>query len=88
VREDAMYVHIGEAIMLRTSDIIAIIDKNSFELPKKKQIAVEQAGASTNFLDNGYKSVIVTENKFYLSPFSSGTLKKRIFENYSQKPQI
>ncbi|MCU9613491.1 DUF370 domain-containing protein [Caldibacillus lycopersici] len=72
-----MYISIGENLVIRSSDIIAIIDKSAWDYN------MEINHFSSNNLDNAllkrnYKSVIITNDNTFLSPFSPNTLKKRI----------
>jgi len=74
-----VFIHIGGDTMVRTSDIVGIFDievKNSpntakfVELARKKEtVKMAEVGA--------IKSFIVTDQKFYFSPISSLTLKRR-----------
>ncbi|GAA0334556.1 hypothetical protein GCM10008967_26680 [Bacillus carboniphilus] len=70
-----MYLHVGENIVVRTDDVITIIDESSKE-------------CISEFLSNNddkmyklgkgvIKSFVVTKDYIYQSPFSSQTLKKR-----------
>ena len=79
-----MYVHIGETIILRTNDIIAIVDKDNIDLSPEKMAGQVHDNSFPLLKSDGYKSVVVTDKKLYLSPFSSNTLKKRIYDNYFQ----
>lgn len=73
-----LYVHLGEDILIRSSEIIAILDKETVKtskyieelLEKKEEVIVELTKGS-------YKSIVVTEDRIYYSPLASGTLKKR-----------
>ncbi|KAB7707636.1 DUF370 domain-containing protein [Bacillus aerolatus] len=80
-----MYVQISETAILRTNEIIAIIDQNSTDLSEKNAANKVHKDSLALLANGGYKSVVVTGDHFYLSPFSSHTLKKRIYENHLQK---
>ncbi|WP_043934291.1 extracellular matrix regulator RemB [Bacillus sp. EB01] len=67
-----MYIHIGEDHMVRASEIIAIIDKDSAVVP--------ETGKSINLSKGSFKSVVITEKNVYLSPLASSTLKKRSYQ--------
>ncbi|ALC88507.1 hypothetical protein AM500_00905 [Bacillus sp. FJAT-18017] len=67
-----MYIHIGEDHMVRASEIIAIIDKDSAVVP--------ETGKSINLSKGSFKSVVITEKNVYLSPLASSTLKKRSYK--------
>ncbi|MBA4537668.1 DUF370 domain-containing protein [Bacillus aquiflavi] len=73
-----MYVHIGEDTLVKSNDIIVIIDKNSMDNTANSRKFLEDIDDHVvNLAKNNYKSVVVTEDKVYLSPISSLTLKKR-----------
>ncbi|KKB37478.1 extracellular matrix regulator RemB [Bacillus thermotolerans] len=77
-----MYVQISESDILRTSDIVAIIDQHSLELSKESAVGYLSEEDVSLLTAGHYKSVIITTNSHYLSPFSSHTLKKRVYENH------
>ncbi|MGM7637451.1 extracellular matrix regulator RemB [Bacillus sp. Hm123] len=80
-----MYVHIGDDIILQIDNIIAIVDQQTIDITSKQTIDIIY---DDTLLNNGnFKSIVVTDNQLYLSSFSSNTLKKRIFDNYLQKPE-
>ncbi|PEQ95497.1 DUF370 domain-containing protein [Bacillus sp. AFS006103] len=73
-----MYIHIGEDINIRARDIISILDKES----ANNSLLVEEfishrKDKVVNLSKNPFKSIIITFDNVYLSPISSGTLKKR-----------
>ncbi|MEH7074456.1 extracellular matrix regulator RemB [Neobacillus drentensis] len=73
-----MYIHIGEDINIRARDIISILDKESAKnSPLVEEFLKSHKGKVINLTKNPFKSVIVTYDNIYLSPISSGTLKKR-----------
>lgn len=73
-----MYLHVGEEVSIRTKDIIAIIDKESMNSSPFMDIFIQnQQEQVFNLAKGPYKSVVITLDKIYFSPFSSGTLKKR-----------
>ena len=76
-----MFLHLGNDISIRESDIISIHDFAIFqsgenlaylEAMKKKNAVIHSDDLSENV-----KSLIVTEEKIYLSAISSMTLKRR-----------
>ncbi len=76
-----MFLHLGNDISVRTSDIISIHDYDIFdseenraylESMKKKNAIIDSKG-----LLKDVKSLIVTEDRLYLSAISSSTLKRR-----------
>lgn len=73
-----MYIHFGEETIIKTKDIIAIIDKNSFTSSTNMDNFLQQyKSQSEHFAKGSYKSVIVTTDQIYFSPLASSTLKKR-----------
>lgn len=66
-----MYIHIGEDHMVRAKDIVAIIDRESAGAG-----GFLEPGKSLNLSKGPFKSVVITEEKIFLSPLASGTLKK------------
>ncbi|WP_335871929.1 extracellular matrix regulator RemB [Bacillus sp. 2205SS5-2] len=78
-----MYIHVGEDVMLRTNEIIAIIDKASIQNSEEMHLFLQKRKKQLQQLGKSpYKSLVVTQNHIYLSPLASGTLKKRaILEN-------
>jgi len=81
-----MYIHIGEDLNIRVSDIIAILDKESvIQTPLAQDFLSHHEDKLLNLSKNSFKSVIITENKVYLSPIASGTLKKRSSLNIKQE---
>lgn len=74
-----MYLHVGEENTVHTNDIIAIIDKESTKYsPTMDDFINHRKDQVFNAAKGPYKSVVITLNKVYFSPFSSGTLKRRI----------
>ncbi|MDQ0220932.1 DUF370 domain-containing protein [Peribacillus cavernae] len=73
-----MYLHIGEDILVKTDEVIAILDKQILQssfimrefLDRKKEMTVNLAKGSI-------KSIVVTNKHIYYSPLASVTLKKR-----------
>lgn len=73
-----MYIHIGEDINIRARDIISILDKESANnSPLVEEFINHRKDKVINLSKNPFKSVIITFDNVYLSPISSGTLKKR-----------
>ncbi|MGE6257593.1 extracellular matrix regulator RemB [Heyndrickxia sporothermodurans] len=74
-----MYLHVGEDVMVRTDEIIAILDKESVNesaiiqefIQSKKKIMV-------NLSKGNFKSLVITDYQYYLSPLASSTLLKRL----------
>ncbi|MEI5908407.1 extracellular matrix/biofilm biosynthesis regulator RemA family protein [Bacillus spongiae] len=73
-----MYIHVGEDVMVRTNEIIAVIDKATVQSSEEMQLFLRKQKNQLQELGKGpYKSLVVTYNGIYLSPLASGTLKKR-----------
>lgn len=73
-----MYLHVGEDTLVRTRDIIIILDKDSTKAsPYSEEFFEQRKGDIINLSKGSFKSIVVTFDKIYYSPLSSGTLKKR-----------
>lgn len=80
-----MYLHIGTNVLIRTVDIIAIIDrKGKKEKNKTNQQFLEQVQKEGEVIDisdlaseNSKSLVLVTNNRVYISPISPQTLYRR-----------
>jgi len=84
-----VYLHLGEEKVISNQEIVGIFD---YDLVKKSKTTKEYL----ELMDNDQvlekvskgkivKSFIVTNNKVFLSPISSLTLQKRMFNQLSQK---
>ncbi len=73
-----MFIHLGDNVMVRSSDVITILDR---QLLKSSSIVNEfldvQKDKVVELSNGNTKSVVVTVDKVYFSPLSSSTLKKR-----------
>ncbi|WP_019157230.1 extracellular matrix regulator RemB [Robertmurraya massiliosenegalensis] len=79
-----MYVHLGEDILVRAVEIIAILDKETVKSSQYMQELIGQKSKDMIPLTKGtFKSIVITEKAVYYSPLASGTLKKR-----STKPAL
>lgn len=73
-----MYLHVGEDILVRTKEIVAILDKESMKSSEyMEEFMNHRIDRVSNLSKGPFKSVVITFDKVYYSPFSSGTLKKR-----------
>jgi extracellular matrix regulatory protein B len=78
-----MYIHIGEEVLVKSKDIIAILDKDSVHSSNYiKEFLQHHAETTQNLSKNSFKSIVVTSGKIYLSPLASTTLKKRSNQLY------
>lgn len=73
-----MYLHVGEEVLVRTKDIIAILDIDSTSTsPFMEEFIARQEQQVVHLAKGTVKSIVVTGNHIYYSPLASGTLKKR-----------
>jgi extracellular matrix regulatory protein B len=73
-----MYLHVGEDVLVRTKDIIAILDIDSASSsPFMEEFIARQDQQIVQLTKGTVKSIVVTGNHIYYSPLASGTLKKR-----------
>ncbi|MDQ0271973.1 extracellular matrix regulator RemB [Cytobacillus purgationiresistens] len=73
-----MYIHIGEDVLIRTKDLVAIIDKESASSSKNtEEFLHRDKGLLINLSKGDYKSIVITTDHIYYSPLASATLKKR-----------
>lgn len=73
-----MYLHIGEDVLVKTDDVIAILDKKMLQSSPIMNEFLEKKIDMTNHLaKNSVKSIVVTDQQIYYSPLASATLKKR-----------
>ncbi len=77
-----MYVHLGNGFLIQSSEIIAVF---SIKCCNKVKSLKKDDGSFYEKIDLSGKgsvdSIVLTENKMYLSPISSLTLQKRINKN-------
>lgn len=75
-----MFIHLGEEIVIRSEDVVAIIDAQLLGSSTilSEFIAGHHEQKRIVDLANGQtKSVVVTKTKVYFSPLASITLKRR-----------
>lgn len=73
-----LYVYLGEDILVRASEIIAILDKETVKFSKYIEELLEKKNKSIVYMTKGsFKSIVITESTIYYSPLASATLKKR-----------
>ena len=73
-----MYVHVGDDVMIRSSEIIAILDKQTVMESEEMQDLLENKKTELVHLANGnFKSLVITPAYMYLSPIAIATLKKK-----------
>ncbi|MEN2467114.1 extracellular matrix/biofilm biosynthesis regulator RemA family protein [Ornithinibacillus sp. JPR2-1] len=72
-----MFIHIGNGNVIRSNDIISIVDHN---IISSSTIMDEMITANQTHIigpKEGAKSVVITNNQLYFSALSVATLKKR-----------
>ncbi|MBA9028086.1 MULTISPECIES: extracellular matrix regulator RemB [Bacillaceae] len=73
-----MYLHIGEDILVKTDDVIAILDKNLLNSsPIMEEFIQKKEGVIQNLAKSSIKSIVITNEIVYYSPLASATLKRR-----------
>lgn len=78
-----MYVHLGGGCLIRATEIIGIFPvKNNTELYAGLNNKKGRYYETEDLSDNGIiDSIVLTDNKMYLSAISSSTLQKRVNQN-------
>lgn len=78
-----MYVHLGGGCLIRATEIIGIFPvKNDIDLYNNLKNKKGRCYETEDLSENGIiDSVVLTENKLYLSAISSSTLQKRVNQN-------
>lgn len=76
-----MLIHIGGDIIVRSNDVIVILDVNHLVKNNSKKAEVlknlETSKDVIKITNDEAKSLVITTDKLYYSPVSSLTLKKR-----------
>ncbi|MGE8204769.1 extracellular matrix regulator RemB [Heyndrickxia sp. NPDC080065] len=74
-----MYLHVGEDVLVRTDEIITILDKGTVKDSVIIQEFLQEKKKNTVNLSKGeFKSLVITDHQYYLSPLASNTLLKRL----------
>ncbi|MBE3590942.1 MAG: DUF370 domain-containing protein [Firmicutes bacterium] len=76
-----MYLHVGGDVIIRASDIVAILERNTVVTgaATREFLGFMRARGKVEDLSNGdAKTVVVCRDRVLLSPISASTLKKRI----------
>lgn len=77
-----MFLHIGQEVTILVKEIVAIIDLNAKPVSKildEFLCTASEEGFADRLTDTP-SSLVVTTGKVYLSPISSRTLAKRLYE--------
>ncbi len=75
-----MFVHLGKNAVIRSNDIVAIIDWDTVWESELNRLYLERAKENDRIEDISEgkpHSVVITADRLYLSTVSSMTLKKR-----------
>ena len=83
-----MYLHLGDEVMAKTSQIIGVFDLDTATVPETTREFLAKAqkeGIIVNIGENLPKSFILYEEngqfRVYISPLASSTLRKRALNN-------
>lgn len=83
-RNDILYLHLGQEVVVKTSDIVGIFDLEKTSTSKKTKEFLSSATKHAEVITVSYempKTFIITksgdETKVYISQISSATIKKR-----------
>lgn len=82
-----MFLHLGNDFLISTENIIAIINldqEQQLNRTTKDIIELGIAERKLTRISDKEKSLIITDDKIYLSPISSTTLQKRWQEPYKE----
>ena len=77
-----LFVHLGKNAVIRSDDIVAIIDWDTMQESELNQLYLERARRNQrikikDIAEGQPHSVVITANSIYLSTVSTTTLKKR-----------
>ena len=76
-----MFLHLGGDFSVRVEEIISVLDyKYMNETDTGKKYMTDMKDRIYNVAGEKIKSVVVTDDKIYLSKLSPATLKKRVGE--------
>ena len=76
-----MFLHLGGDFSVRVEEIISVLDyKYMNETETGKKFMTDMKDRINNVAGEKIKSVVVTDDKIYLSKLSPATLKKRVGE--------
>ncbi|MEK4563093.1 extracellular matrix/biofilm biosynthesis regulator RemA family protein [Alkalihalobacillus sp. FSL R5-0424] len=85
-----MFIHLGGDVMIRATEIIAILQYENSEAPEQKNPFITLAGAkeSVTITPDLVKSVVITDHVIYYSPVSSITLNRRAQTDQGFKEEL
>lgn len=81
-----MYIHLGDGMVVDSGEVIAVFDYQTVKDSKMNQTIFanqEKSGIWVQNTDQPLKSIILTEKKWYVSSFSSTTIRKRVGSAFS-----
>ncbi|GEL76318.1 extracellular matrix regulator RemB [Tenuibacillus multivorans] len=80
-----MFIHIGDENVIRSRDVVSIIDYNLFNSSSIIEEMIFKQRESGNVSDSSYeeaKSIVITVNHIYFSSLSVSTLNRRAQLSY------
>lgn len=75
-----MFIHLGDDIVIRSKDVIAILDSQLLSAGGTIHEVLEGQKRNNKIIEvaeDNVKSIVITTGNIYLSPLSSVTLKRR-----------
>ncbi|MDQ0297622.1 molybdopterin/thiamine biosynthesis adenylyltransferase [Salibacterium salarium] len=89
-----MFIHLGGDTVIRSKDVITIVDQDTHDSSSITQqfLASREESDIERISSEQTKSVVVTTEKIYLSPISTLTLKRRAqvvsdYDNYNEETE-
>ena len=81
-----MFLHLGGDFSVRVDKVISVHDYSCMSETKEGCVFLKQAGKNVEDVSDGKpKSVVITDQKIFISKLSPGTLKKRV-EDFGSFP--
>ena len=80
MRWNPLYIHLGEDVVIRASDVVAILEWHPTDELNDYIEHFKKEDKLIDISDNDKKSLVITTDKLYLSPLSSLTLKRRALD--------
>ncbi|MBE3569488.1 MAG: DUF370 domain-containing protein [Bacillales bacterium] len=74
-----MYLHVGEDCIIHAKDIVVILDRKGSDIPDLLRYWKRMGKfPKLPVLRPDCKSIVITTEQIYFSPFASSTLKKHL----------
>lgn len=73
-----MYIHIGRGIVIRSVDIIALLDKKTVEYQREKHPSFFYDMNPLDLDDGQYRTLVITDQNKYFSPFTTKYFTSRL----------